>query len=214
MPWTTTKPSLLRRLQISDDHAAWRIFDSRYGPLIAGYARRRGLSPDDADDVRQIVLLSLVRAMPTFEFRPERGRFRSYLGRVVGNAIHRYRNRPFRSREIPMDDLDLPHAPAPGTGNCNGDGDGDRDETWEREWVQFHLRRAVARVRQTFDDRSIHVFEQLLAGATTNVIADREGMTVEAVRKVRQRVRRRLQELVAEQIEEEDGFQDGNSPAH
>jgi len=194
MAWTTTQPSLLHRLRDVSDQQAWQRFDERYGSLIVSYARRRGLDLLDAEDVRQIVLMSLVRALPSFEFQPERGRFRSYLGRAVGNAIERYRNRPFLRRELLVEDEQAWFAiPAPDT----------VDRTWEQEWQNHHLRRALETIRRTLDPRHVAVFERLLAGTSPAEVAEEEAMTAAAVHKIKQRVRDRLKRQIARQVAEE-----------
>ena len=78
--------------------------------------------------------------MPSFELQPSRGKFkfRSYLGRVVGNAIERYRRRPHRRLEVLEEDEVLARAP--------GTGDSGLDAAWQREWEDHHLRRALEAV--------------------------------------------------------------------
>ena len=78
------------------------------------------------------------------------------------------------------------------------------DRQWEREWADHHLRLAVRRLRRTYEPRSIDVFEQLLAGQTVERVAADFNMTIQAVHKVKQRIRNRLKELIAGQIREED----------
>jgi RNA polymerase sigma-70 factor (ECF subfamily) len=195
MEWRTTQPSLLERLRDSDDQDAWSEFDRRYGELIVRYCRRRGLSLSDAEDVRQIVLLSLARALPGFRYSRERGRFRGYLGRAVRNAILRYNTRPHRTLErLLLDEDTFPDVPA----------EDDSDEIWEQEWVHHHLRRAIEQVRRHHDPRSLEIFNRLLAGETPNDIAASTGMTTAAVHKIKQRIRDRLRAQIATQLEEED----------
>ncbi len=197
MSWTTTNESLIDRLRDPHDEAAWRRFDALYGEVILRYAGRRGLGFADAEDVRQIVLLSLVRALPNFELQHERGRFRSYLGRVVGNAVQRYRARPYRLREVVEPDL-APfedHAPTV-----------ESSDLWEREWTEHHLRRALETVRQTFDARSVEIFGRLLRGDATDTVASEFNASEEAVHKVRQRVRERLRQIVSRQVADEAAF--------
>lgn len=194
MHWITTRSSLIARLKDSSDESAWRTFDRHYGEVIVRYAAGRGLSLEDAEDVRQIVLLGLVRFMPRFEFRRERGRFRSYLGRVVGNAVQRYRTRAHRSREWLTDDLAV---------FDRGVHDRTLDERWEREWVEHHLRRALGALRGSMSERSLDIFTKLLEGAAPEDVARDHATTVEAVKKVRQRVRAGLREILDRQEEEE-----------
>lgn len=69
-----------------------------YEPLLLAYARRRGLAEDDARDVCQEVLASLLRSLPAFEYTRARGRFRTWLWRVTQNAIADWARRQARQR--------------------------------------------------------------------------------------------------------------------
>ncbi len=198
MEWQTTQATLLRRLRDGDDHEAWLEFDRRYGDLILRFCRRRGLQLSDAEDVRQIVLISLARALPNFRYRKEKGKFRGYLGRAVRNAIHRYNTRPHRSLErLVLDEEEPLQIPV----------EDDTDEVWEREWVHHHLRMALELIRDHHDPKSLDVFDRLLAGETPNEVAAATGMSPAAVHKVKQRIRDRLREQIARQLAEEDSFE-------
>jgi RNA polymerase sigma factor (sigma-70 family) len=192
--WSNTHSSLVGRLRDHRDETAWRRFDRLYGPLMVRYACRRGLSLQDAEDVRQVVLMSLVRAMPAFVYNRERGRFRSYLGRALGNAIQRARRRPHLSREWLVED------PEPVASDHEAPA---VDEIFEREWVDHHLRTAMERLRRTGHPRAVQVFSRLLAGALPEAVASELGMSVDAVRKTQQRMRRLLQDAVRAQVAEE-----------
>jgi RNA polymerase sigma factor (sigma-70 family) len=197
MKWETTRVSLIARLQDSGDADAWRRFEHSYGNVILRYACRRGLSLSDAEDVRQIVLLSMFRVLQTFQLSPERGRFRSYLGRVVGNAIQRHQSRPHRTAELLEPDLEsLAPSVVPRQ----------LDSLWESEWTDYHLRRALGAIRQSVEPRSIEVFERLLRGAAVEEVAHDMSCSVDAVRKVRQRIKNRLRAEIRCQLDEETTF--------
>jgi len=196
MHWTTTRSSLIARLRDPGDENAWRLFDRLYGEVMVRYGTARGLSLEDAEDVRQNVLLALVRFMPRFEFQRDRGKFRSYLGRVVGNAIHRFRNKAHRSHEWLAADL---------AEFDRGVESVELDELWEREWVEHHLRKALASLRGSMSERSLDIFTQLLGGASPEAVAADHDTSVEAVKKVRQRVRVRLREALDRQEADESG---------
>jgi RNA polymerase sigma-70 factor (ECF subfamily) len=195
MPWQTTRPSLLVRLRDAGDHRSWMEFDRCYGELIVRYGLRRGLQLTDAEDVRQDVLVSLAGALRTFEYSPERGRFRGYLGRIVHNAISRHATRPHRIREtlVGDDGLDRPAPPA------------ERDSAWEDEWRNHHLRRALREVRRRFEPKSIEAFQMFLNGETTESVCEATGLSAEAAHKVKQRLRDRLRDVVRKQLDEEEG---------
>jgi len=191
----TTHPSLLARVQDLGDQAAWREFDAHYRELILRYCRRKGLQASDAEDVRQMVLLNLARALRNFEYEPRKGRFRDYLGRIVANAIHRY----YRSPRPDHGGLDLDSA-----AEVEAPMDAALDEEWETEWMLHHYRMAMAGVRETADPRSVEVFECLLSGSSPDEVAEQFDMTRDAVHKVKQRIRDRLKARIAEQIKADE----------
>jgi RNA polymerase sigma-70 factor (ECF subfamily) len=191
----TTHPSLLSRVRDPADAAAWREFEARYRDLIRRYCRRCGLQTADAEDVGQLVMLALARALQRFRFDPARGRFRDYLGRVVHNAIRRHLARPTQAPGL-LDTavLDLLTATKAE----------ERDETWESEWRQHHLRLAMLAVRAECAPASLSVFELLLSGASVEAVAAQSGLTAVAVYKIKQRMRDRVSERIEQQIRDEE----------
>ncbi len=193
----TTSPTLLSRVRDPSDTAAWREFDSRYGELVLRYCRRRGLQHSDAEDVRQMVLLKVSKALRDFKYDPRRGRFRGFLWRIVRNENLRYVTRPNTAPN---------RVDTHGSSTAEPVAPQDMDEVWEEEWAHHHLRMAMRRIRETFDPRSVSVFESLLSGEAIDAVARENRMTKDAVHKVKQRVRDRLKDFIAEQITEEDRF--------
>jgi RNA polymerase sigma-70 factor (ECF subfamily) len=191
----TTHPSLLARVRDPEDAEAWREFEARYRDLIRRYCRKRGLQEVDAEDVSQVVLLALSRALKTFAFDPARGRFRDYLGRVVHNAVLRHATRPRTSAELldtsVLDALVTP-AGAPS------------DERWEREWMLHHYRLAMRAVRAEHAPESLTIFERLLSGESVAAVADACAVSPDSVYKLRQRIRERLRSHVEQQIRDEE----------
>jgi len=198
---TTTSSSLLSRVRNPSDQVAWREFEERYRELIQRYCRRCGLQHADSEDVGQVVLVGLAKALPAFTYDPKRGRFRDYLHRCTRNAINQWSQRP-NARWRSLDNQEAVETIAAGSGN------GESDPAWDEEWVAHHYRLAMATVRKTFDDRSIRLFDRSVAGAKVAELAVEFDMSEQAVHKVRQRIRDRMQELITEQIREEDDVDD------
>jgi len=190
----TTHVSLLQRL--SGDRArdpdSWTAFCDRYGDLIRGYARRRGLQPADCDDVVQDVLLALTKSLPGFTYDPSKGRFRAYLHTMVVHAIQR---RWFQKRgERPLADS---------AASFISDG-GDTDEQWESEWRQHHLRLAMKTIAVEFNATDRAAFESYaLEGRDVRETAQELEVTPEQVYQAKSRILRRLGELVKQQVQEE-----------
>lgn len=191
----TTSASLLSRMRDPGNHVAWREFDARYGVLILRYCRGRGLRLADAEDVRQMVMVKLAKALPGFHYSPQTGRFRNFLGRIVRNESIRHMSRPNAGRA--MVDTDETVAPSAADSQL-------AVEQWEREWRHHHLRLAMRNIRESYDPRSVEVFECLLAGQTVAQTAAAFDVTTDAVHKIKQRIRDRLKKLIAEQIRRED----------
>ncbi len=189
-----TRASLLSRVRDPADSAAWREFDARYRELIVRYGRARGLQPADAEDVRQLVMFQLSKSLRSFEYQPSRGRFRSYLGRAVQNAVSDFFLRPNRDVR-PLDSNVMATEPGPDDGS---------DEAWELEWMDHHYRLAMTTIRATFDAKSVDAFDRLLEGEPVETVADKFDMSTQAVHKVKQRIRNRMKELIQRQIREED----------
>lgn len=190
----TTSVSLLVRVRDPADEQSWREFESRYSDLIFGYCRNRGLQAADTEDVRQAIWLSLSKGLRNFEYDPARGRFRSYLGRVVRNAISRHFAR-YASASTALDKSVLSAVPT---------GDSEADEVWEQEWVSHHYRRAMRTIESTFEVRSVSIFTRLLAGERSGDLAVEYGVSAAAINQVKHRIRERMKELIAAQILEED----------
>lgn len=88
-----THPSLLLRIRDASDADAWTEFVNVYGPIVYAYSRRRGLNDSDAADVTQEVMAQVAQSIGSFDYQPEKGRFRSWLGRVTKSKINRLRRR-------------------------------------------------------------------------------------------------------------------------
>lgn len=189
----STHVSLLARLADAQDPGAWSDFVDRYGELIMGFCRRRGLQQADCDDIKQDVLVSLSKSMPGFAYDPAKGKFRSYLKTAVLNAISRrmFQNRP----ATPLEEFeDTTRAGVP-----------DADEpAWEAEWRQYHLRLAMKTIRVEFGETDRSAFEHYAVGGLDAAqTASLLGVSVDQVYQAKSRITRRLGQLIEEQVGEE-----------
>ncbi len=91
---SNTRPTLLQSLRDGVDPQAWEEFFVRYWPVIYGYAKHGGCSDHTAEDIVQEVLATVFQQRGVFRYDPQRGRFRSWLGKVVRNKIAEHRRRP------------------------------------------------------------------------------------------------------------------------
>ena len=192
---TATRSSLLLRLRDKRDHRAWHEFDRRYGELLLRYCVACGLQLSDAEDARQMVLLSLTQGLAEFRYDRDKGRFRAYLSASARHAVERIVARQARLRAAA-------NRPAPRESAV------DHAELWEQEWMNAHYRAAVVELRTTHDPRGLAVFDGLLQGQSPAELAASFDLSEVAIRKIKQRVRERLTEIVNRRIRAEDHLWD------
>lgn len=85
MAYTRSK-TLLQSIK-SNDAIAWQAFYSTYRPLIKYCGVKQHIPSDQLDDLVQKVMLKIFKSQKSFTYDPSRGKFRSYLGRIIGNEI-------------------------------------------------------------------------------------------------------------------------------
>jgi RNA polymerase sigma-70 factor (ECF subfamily) len=181
-----TRPSLLLRLRDAGDNEAWQAFVDTYAPLLYHWCRRHALQDTDAADVSQETLLQVARCIRTFEYQPERGRFRDWLGMVIRRRIgrfHEQRGRHELTATVSNDEIN----------NLSGEA----DPEWIAEFNAQVLRVALEKIRPEFAKEKWQVFEQTwLANRSIAEAASEAGMSVQAVYLARHRILERLKEEV------------------
>ena len=81
-----TRVTLIGKAKDQNDDRAWAEFTAYYRKYIYNLVRRIGLNHHDADEVVQITLVKIWNAIPEFQYKPEKGRFRSWICCIAGNA--------------------------------------------------------------------------------------------------------------------------------
>lgn len=187
----TTHVSLLARLADGQDNEAWREFSDRYGALLRGFARARGLSACDCDDVVQDVIAALVRHMPNFRYDPSKGRFRGYLKTIAVREIQRRLGAD--GQATPISDVEAFAADDP-----------EQEAVWELEWRQYHMRLAMRSIDAEFNAVDRLAFQRYgVEGLGARETAEALGLSLDQVYQAKSRILRRLGELIEAQIEDE-----------
>lgn len=183
----TTRTTLLSRLKTRSDAAAWREFHRIYAPLLYRYARGRGLSRADAEEVRDQCLEIVARKIPTFEYDKKKGRFKGWLRRIAQRrVVDLFRKR----RELVAGSGVIRAAIDPGpTG----------DEVWDRQWELEHLRFCVERIRGSVSETSYRAFHMLLFDeCSVEEVCARLGLNTNQVYKIKSRVLQRVRQELRE----------------
>jgi RNA polymerase sigma-70 factor, ECF subfamily len=186
-----TRPSLLVRIRNSEDAEAWQTFVSIYAPVVFNYCQRRGLQDADAADLTQEVMKEVMKSIRTFEYQPEKGRFRDWFGTVVRRELAHFWEKQKRAGKNSfaetMADLRA----------------GQVDAAWNEEANAQILRVALARIQPNFEPVTWQLFtrtwiENRPAAETANAL----GVPIETVYVAKSRVLKRLEEEVLELAED------------
>jgi RNA polymerase sigma-70 factor (ECF subfamily) len=210
--FTTTRWTLVLAAKRRSDPAGSEAFAqlcARYYEPLYSYLRRRGRTPEDAQDLMQGFMARLVEKELLRHADPESGRFRAFLltslkhyvanEHVRTTAIKRGGAQPFlsldlqaaedRYRNEPRDDLTPEHL-------------------YERRWAMAVLERALVALRAEFRENGRETFydavhESLIGESDTplyRTIAERFGTSESAVKVTVHRMRRRYRELVRDEV--------------
>jgi RNA polymerase sigma-70 factor (ECF subfamily) len=186
-----TRVTLLNRLKDGADADAWREFVRLYGPVVYGFARKRGLQDADAADLMQEVLRSVARNAEKMEYDPSRGTFRGWLYTVTRNKIYNFlngqKNRPKAAGDTGAQErLDAVPDRAPA-----------QDEDWELEYQRRLSARAMERVQHEFQANTWKAFwGTAVEGRAAQEVGAELKMTPGAVYVAKSRVLARLREEV------------------
>ncbi len=165
-----TRDSLILRVAQGGDAVSWEEFFSIYRPFLHNVVRRWGVNEHDACDVVQDVFVTLLRVLPQFEYRSERGRFRGWLKTIVQNiAIDRLRRRG-RLREVVIgDELEAEKRLAD-------------DDSWDDGYRLQTLEFALQQVKSTSSPTTWLCFEEhLLKGRKAAEVSDDIGLSPGAI---------------------------------
>lgn len=185
-----------------------RLYQDYWYPLYA-YARRRGLSPHQAQDRAQDFFGDLLEKQSLCGLEREGGRFRSFLLRAFENFLLKERKAAQAQKRgggatvlsLQMEDaearygLEVPDRVTP-------------ELAFERQWTLVLLARVLARLRAEQDSGGkAALFESLQPmlqgdgrGAPYAEVAERHGMSEGAVKVLVHRLRQRYGDLLRREI--------------
>jgi len=193
--WTTRK-SLILRARDPDDKQAWEEFVQYYERFIFQVLHRMGVSSNDFDDLVQNVLLRLWRHLGRYD--PEQGRFRSWLGVVVRNAVYDQFKETKRHRELLHPETEFMQ-------KLESDDATEIERLIEQEWAQYVTSLALQRIESLFSTEAVTSFTMSSAGASAKDIAAELNLAVDSVYTLKSRVKARFIKEVKAVIEELEG---------
>jgi len=175
-------------------------------PLYA-YVRRRGYSPEDAQDLTQGFLASLLSTPALGSVHPTKGRFRSFLLASLNHFLANEWDKARRLKRgggqpaISLDTAETRYRAEPSE-------DLSPDRIFERQWSQTLLAQVATRLREDYEaagkEALFNVLQVYLSGekglAPYRETAGQLGLGLDALKKAVERLRRRYGELLREEI--------------
>src|SRR5262249_39510980 len=175
--------------QQPDDDPSWQRLVELYTPLIHGWLRRYFVPEADADDLVQEVLSVVVRELPRFEHNQRTGAFRSWLRGITVNRLRDFwRSRRYRPEATGdsqfVSRLEQLEDPTSGL-----------SQQWNQEHDQHVVRQLLEQIRHEFQPATWQAFSGvMLEGEKPAQVAERLGVSVNAVLLAKSRILHRLRQ--------------------
>jgi RNA polymerase sigma factor (sigma-70 family) len=151
-----TRESLLSRLKDWQDDDSWKEFFDTYWRLIFSAGIKAGLRQAEAQDAVQETVISVMKSMPGFQYRPVDGSFKSWLLRLTKWRIaDQFRRRqkglvePAEHGEASKEVLES--IPDPSVRAL--------EAMWDEEWESTLVNAAMHRVKRTVDSKQYQIFD-------------------------------------------------------
>ena len=190
----TTGSSVLRAVANTENEAAWqRLFDL-YAGFIFSIARSKGLKPEDADDIVQVVFTDLTRNLPTFQYDRSKGKFRSYLAGLVHWRVMDRLKAGKRDMELMASFEEESKATAAGDAAFE-----------EREWQAAAMEEALRRIKPDVRPEHYAAFvASTVEGQDTETVMRLYGLSRDNLYQIRKRLTAKLRETVEQVLADMD----------
>jgi RNA polymerase sigma-70 factor (ECF subfamily) len=193
-----TRASLLVQIRDGSNHAAWQEFANLYGPVVYGFARKRGLQDADAADLMQDVLRSIATAIGRLDYDRKQGTFRGWLFTVTRNKVFNFLSaRRIRPQAFGDSATNRLLAEEPSVS--------DSSEAWELEYQRRLAALAMERVKGEFQENTWRAFWlTAVEGVAAGEVARQVAMSPGAIYVAKSRVLARLKEEVEAMRQQEE----------
>ena len=181
-----TPQTLLRKIAEfanGDDSAEWARFVELYEPVIRHYiAAHGGVADSEVDDIVQDIFVRLVDVLRTGTYKPEKGKFRNYLGAMVRRILvdrHRRATARGEGRIVPLDE--------------DSAGDGSMDAATIVD-IRLRAARHAAAIehvlsRTLLDKKTVAAYRAyVLEGRPAEEVAAAHKMKINALRQIKHRI--------------------------
>lgn len=152
-----TRASLIGRIKNPESQTAWQEFYDIYGKLIYWAALKAGLTEDEAQEVVQETLITVVKKIKDFQYDRARGSFKSWLLHTTHWRIQdQFRKRKPAAHhsdphpEDPQRTATIARVPDPSL---------DLDRHWEEQWQKNLVETALQRIKSQVNPKHWQIFD-------------------------------------------------------
>lgn len=185
-----TRASLLLQIREPSNNGAWREFMSLYGPMVYGFARKRGLQDADASDLMQDVFRSVAAAIGQLEYDRKRGSFSGWLFTITRNKVFDFLSSRRGKAVAAGDTTTLEKL------NSHADSS-DGSEIWELDYQRRLAALAMERIKDEFQEKTWLAFRMTAVdGIGAAEVSKQLNLSPGAVYVAKSRVLARLKEEV------------------
>ena len=193
-----TRASLLVQIRDVGNHGAWQEFIQLYGPVVYGFARKRGLQDADAADLMQDVMRSISAAISRLDYDRNQGTFRGWLFTITRNKVFNFlsarKGRPRGSGDTGTNQM-LNSYPD----------ENDGTDAWEMEYQRRLASLAMDRGKGEFQDNTWRAFWMTaVESLPVAEVSKQLGLSSGAIYVAKSRVLARLKEEVDAMRRQED----------
>lgn len=153
-----TRSSLLRKIRDPENDAAWERFFDQYAEFVFALARRSGLQAADADEVLQAVLIEVAKSIRSFEYNPDKGKFRSWLATCAHRRITDLLRVKYRRESREVGGLDRSEAHTEFILRQADPGPDQFKEMVEEEWRALVMGLALRKTKATASPKQFAIF--------------------------------------------------------
>lgn len=184
------------RARNSDDSQAWEEFVQYYKRFIYHVLHRMNVSASEFDDLVQNILVKLWKSIKSYD--STKGRFRTWLGVVVRNAVYDQFTETKRQRKLMEQELELmrklEEQPA-----------SEIEQRIEQEWAQYVTNLAMERIQKLFSEEAVKSFTMSVDGISAKEIAAELQISPDSVYTLKSRVKSRFIKEIKAVINELEG---------
>ena len=184
--------STMLRGALAMDADSWSRLTKTYGPTIYRWARMANLQPQDANEIVQEVFQTIFRKLDTFEQRS----FRGWLWVITRNAIM-YRYRCLKKVPLAEGGSDF-HRLIQTLPEEDSLDEEELQLSIDREQAESEiLSKALELIREDFEEQTWQAFWQTaVEQKDSKKVSEELGLSLNAIRQARFRVRQRLKEFL------------------